>query len=367
MPYYISLIDLPPSRLACFLVHIDSCNKSTFTMAAHSTITYTKVSPLAEEVIPTFAVDEKYTHGYIIDCTNIYFKCDTIIRVFNKATGDLRLILEGHETNITTLSLTGNLLLSIDENVIAKRWNTKTGECVSTYTFNWEPTDYLNRPVHRKDNYIKVAYATDDKIIGACTDDTIRLWTIEDVPKCTVFTYLYNVVALHVRNNRVFASSRNGNVSIHVWDFATKKCSAELFHHASARNSHFTCITSTDDTIYAGDYHGNVVSWCATTLEPFHLINRDIKFKNVHAMSIWALHCQDNILTSGTYVGIPDVVPFVSWRITDSRKQAFVALLCMHCLGYPPEIVYAIMSHFRLTPFDYVNTYAPDGKFVKSR
>lgn len=335
-------------------------------MAAHSTITYTKVSPLAEEAIPTFAVDRKDRHGYIIDSTNIYFKCGPIIRVFNRATGELRLTLEGHETNITTLSLTGNLLLSVDRNVIAKRWNTETGECVSTHTLNWEPTDYLGRPVYRKDNYIKVAYATDDKIIGACSDSTIRHWTIEDVPKCSVFAYKSNIVALHVHNNRVFASSRNGNVSIHVWDFATKKCSAELFHHASARNSHFTCITATNDAIYAGDYHGNVVSWCATTLEPIHLINRDIKVMNMFGMSIWALHCQDNILTTGTYVGIPDVVPFVSWRITDSRKQAVAALLCMQRSGYPPEIVHEIMSHFRLTPFDRVNTYSPDGKFAES-
>lgn len=366
MPYYISLIDLPPSRLACFLVHIDSCNKSTFTMAAHSTITYTKVSPLAEEVIPTFAVDEKYTHGYIIDRTNIYFKCDTIIRVFNKATGDLRLTLEGHETNITTLSLTGNLLLSIDKNVIAKRWNTETGECVSTYTLNWEPTDYLNRPVHRKDNYIRVAYATDNKIIGACTDSTVRFWTIEDAPKCTVFAYKFSIVALHVHNNRVFASCRNDNVSIYVWDFATKKHTAELFHHASAHNSHFTSITSTDDTIYASDYHGNVVSWCAKTLVPIHLINRNIKHKNMYVMGNWSVHCQNNILAIGTYVNIPGITPFESWNIIDSRKQAVVALLCMMRLGYPPEIVHVIMSHFRLTPFDYVNTYSPDGKFVKN-
>lgn len=358
-----SLIDLLPITLGVFS---HSSSESTFTMSFNSTITYTKVSPLAEEVIPKFAVAEKNNHGYIIDSTNIYFKCDNVVRVFNRATGELRLTLEGHEAIITTLSITDNSLISIDKNVVAKRWNTETGECVSTLTLNWESTDYANRPVFRRDNYIKVAYATDDKIIGACSDYTIRLWTQDETPKCTIFAYESNVVALHVHNNRVFASCRNGNVSIRVWNFSTEKHITEMFHNESAHNAYFTTITSSDDTIFAGDYHGNVLAWCSKTLKPTRIINRAVKYRNLYGMSIWAIHYQDNILTTGTYVNITDVAPFMSWNIKDSRKQAFVALLCMQRADYPSEIIHEIMSYFYITTFDRVNTYSPDGKFAKS-
>jgi WD40 repeat protein len=341
-----------------------------------SIITYIKVA--APDVqIPKFAVDAKDTHGYIIDNTNIYFKCDNVVRVFNRTTGELRLTLEAHTSTITCLSMTGNILLSIDTNIVAKRWNTETGECVSTLTLNWEQVDYANRPVIRKTNYIQVAYAYNDKIIGACSDGIIRVWTQPNEPaQCnasvpeisvhgTYFAYSSNVVALIVHNDLVIVCCRNGNAELRIWDFKTTKHIADIRHYGSANKTSFMSITATDDTIFAGDYHGNIVSWCLKTLKPKNIIEPlKMSHINCHKSPILALHCQNDVLTSGKYVTVFGKSPFVSWHIIGRKKQAFVALLCMQRLDYPPEIIHEIMSHFHIVPHSAVNTYSADGKFA---
>jgi len=325
--------------------------------------TYRKITS-PEEQIPRFDVAYDDTHGYIIDNDNIYFKCrDMCIRVFNRTTGELRFTLGGHAAKIACLSMTGNILLSIDTDIIAKRWNTETGECISTITLKWEKTDYANRPVHRKKDYIQVAYAYNDKIIGACSDGIIRVWTHDS--EATRFAYRSNVVALIVHKDRVIASCRNGYSDIRIWDFTTTNHIADVCHHGSANNTSFMTITATDDTIFAGDYHGNIVSWCAKTFAPKEAIEPQLpSYRNLHKSPILALHCQDGVLTAGKYITTSVESSFLSWHIIDSKKQAFTALLCMQRLDYPPEIVHDIMSHFHIVPHSAVNTYSATGTFA---
>ncbi len=332
--------------------------------------TYRKITSPGEQV-PMFDVAYDDTHGYIIDNVNIYFKCsDMCIRAFNRTTGELRFTLGGHAAKIACLSITGNILLSIDTDIIAKRWNTDTGECISTVALKWEKTDYANRPVHRKKDYIQVAYAYNDEIIGACSDGIIRVWTHDS--EATRFAYLSNVAALLVHNDIMFTSSREQKSELRVWDFKRKTQIMWLTHHGSADETSFMSIAAINDTLIAGDYHGNIVSWNLkhrryghgafmpmSTLEP-----QNPSYRNIHKSPILALHCQNDVLTAGKYITTSDASSFLSWHIIDSKKQAFTSLLCMQRLDYPPEIVHEIMSHFHIVPHSAVNTYSATGTFA---
>ena len=153
------------------------------------------------------------------------------------------------------------------------------------------------------------------KIIGACSDGIIRVWTHDS--EATRFAYLTKVVALIVHKDRVIASCRDGNADICIYDFTTTNHIADVCHHGSANNTSFMTITATDDTIFAGDYHGNIVSWSAKTFAPNAVIEpQSPSYSNLHKSPILALHCSGcDVLTAGKYITTSVrrvIVPFMA-------------------------------------------------------
>jgi hypothetical protein len=90
---------------------------------------------------------------------------DPVIRIWNIATGENLLELEGHEGAIRHMvSLGGGILASASDDKTVKVWDTTSGKCLTTLTG------------HR--DGVKVVELVYGKIITCANDEEIKIWTI---------------------------------------------------------------------------------------------------------------------------------------------------------------------------------------------
>ena len=137
---------------------------------------------------------------------------DGTIRLWDTATGDLTVTLEGHTASVTSLSFSpdGTVLASASDDHTVRLWDTATGDLTVT--------------LERHTSWVySVAFSSDGtRVASGSADDTIRLWDAATGENTALFEIpigLANSVEFSPDGTTLASFSKDGTVK--VWDLAT--------------------------------------------------------------------------------------------------------------------------------------------------
>ncbi|MEH2353025.1 serine/threonine-protein kinase [Nostoc sp.] len=207
--------------------------------------------------------------------------CDTTIKLWNLATGELIRTLTGHSGWIHSLAFSpdGNILASGSEDKTIKLWNLATGKLIRTLTGH---PRWVN----------SVAISSDNKTLASGSGDgTIKLWNRQTR---TLTGHSDSVISVAIsRDSNILASGGFDN-TIKLWNLATGEHIRTLTGHS---NWVYSVAISPDGNILAsGSYDGTIKMWNLTTGELIRTLTGHSDRVNSVAISP-----DGNILASGSF------------------------------------------------------------------
>ncbi|KAJ1554160.1 POC1 centriolar protein A, partial [Cladochytrium tenue] len=180
------------------------------------------------------------------------------IRVWDAATGELRLVLEGELGAVLSVAVSqnGRFVVSGSDDGIARVWNTSTGELVSVLE------SHDDRAV------VSVVISPDgDYIVSAGADKTARVWeTGTGKLRLTMERHTDSVNSVAISRDGLRVASGSSDHTIRVWD--PKSGSEHMVLQGHTDSVRAVAVVGTKGAQYvSGSYDNTVRLWDATTGE----------------------------------------------------------------------------------------------------
>lgn len=176
---------------------------------------------------------------------------DTTLKLWERNTGKLIRILEGHEGRVRSVSITkdGKYAISASDDSTLKIWSIKTGKEIRTP---------INHP------YVRAVTVTPDGkyAVSASYDSTLKVWEIETGrEKHNLKGHLYGVWGVAVTEDGKYAVSASDDKTLKIWEIETGRLLRTLKGHsgwvrsvAITYNKKYVISGSLDKTLKVWDF-----------------------------------------------------------------------------------------------------------------
>ena len=166
-----------------------------------------------------------------VDVSNEFFATgsnDQTIKIWDLASGNLKLTLTGHIGPIRDLAISKRhpYMFSASEDVTVRCWDLEVNKVIRNYHG------------HTKAVYACAVHPTVDVLVTASRDGTVRVWDMRTRANVHTFTGHKNSVnCLMVQAAEPQIVSGSADSTVRLWDLVAGKCQATLTHHKKAIRS----------------------------------------------------------------------------------------------------------------------------------